>query len=361
MSVRVAHAIVSDCLRIRPDDVVTVNTWAHTIELSDAILEECYRIGADAMAILDTDRSYYSQMETLSEENLKVTSKHCLGTAEYSTVNIFIGGPANPLRMRKIPPGKFAALFEGEKGHEDKSREKKIRSAFLEQGMVTPERARTYGFNFQRWKRMTDSATAIRYDDMSILGRRVTSNLERAREVRVRSRIGTDLRFSILGRQAQINDGIIDDDDIRRGALFTALPTGSVTVSVVEDSASGKISFDLPIPQVGRLIHGLQWIFENGHVTSYNAEKNVDAFGAIFEKAHGDKDKIASLTIGLNPRVRTGFLNDSLAKGTVSIGIGSSLSIGGKNNSDYGFRGTLSQATVELDGRTIVENGRIVV
>jgi leucyl aminopeptidase (aminopeptidase T) len=208
---------------------------------------------------------------------------------------------------------------------------------------------------------MTDSATAIRYDDMSILGRRVTSNLERAREVRVRSRIGTDLRFSILGRQAQINDGIIDDDDIRRGALFTTLPTGSVTVSVIEDSASGKISFDLPIPQVGKLIHGLQWIFENGHVTSYNAEKNLDAFGAVFEKGHGDKDKIASLTIGLNPRVRTGFLNDSLAKGTVSIGIGSSLSIGGKNNSDYGFQGTLSQATVELDGRTIVENGKIVV
>jgi len=361
MSVRVAHAVVSDCLRIRSDDVVTVNTWAHTIELSDAILEECYRIGADAMAIVDSDRSYYSQLETLSEENLKVTSKHCLGTAEYTTVNIFIGGPANPLRMRKIPPEKFAALFEGEKGHEDKIRERKIRSAYLVQGMVTPERARTYGFNFQRWKRMTDSATATRYDDMSILGRRVTSNLERAREVRVRSRIGTDLKFSILGRQTQINDGIIDDDDIRRGALFTTLPTGSVTVSVVEDSASGKVSFDLPIPQVGKLIHGLQWVFENGRVTSYNADKNVDAFKPIFEKGHGDKDKIASLTIGLNPRVRTGFLNDSLAKGAVSIGIGSSLSIGGKNDSDYGFQGTLSQATVELDGRTIVENGRIVV
>ena len=361
MSARVAHAIVSDCLRIKPDDVVTVNTWAHTIELSDAILEECYRIGADAIAILDTDRSYYSQLETLSEENLKVTSKHCLGTAEYSTVNIFIGGPANPLRMRKIPPEKFAALFEGEKAHEDKSREKKIRSAYLAQGLVTLERARAYGINFQRWKRMTDSATAIRYDDMSILGRRVTSNLERAREVRIRSRIGTDLKFSILGRQAQINDGIIDDDDIRRGALFTTLPTGSVTVSIIEDSASGKISFDLPIQQVGKVIHGLQWVFENGHVTTFNAEKNLDAFKPIFERGHGDKDKISSLTIGLNPRVRTGFLNDNLSKGAVTIAIGSNLSVGGKNDSDYGFQGTLSQATVELDGRTLVENGRIVV
>jgi leucyl aminopeptidase (aminopeptidase T) len=153
----------------------------------------------------------------------------------------------------------------------------------------------------------------------------------------------------------------MDDDDIRRGALFTTLPTGSVTVSVVEGSASGKVSFDLPIPQVGKLIHGLQWIFENGRVTTVNAEKNLDAFKPIFERGHGDKDKIASLTIGLNPRVRTGFLNDSLAKGAVSIGIGSNLDIGGKNDSDYGFQGTLSQATVELDGRTIVENGRIVV
>ena len=121
MSVRVAHAIVSDCLRIRPDDVVTVNTWRHTIDLSDAILEECYKIGADAVTILDTDRSYYSQLETLSEENLKTASKHCLGMAEYTTVNVFIGGPANPIRMRKVPPERFAALFEGEKAHMDKS------------------------------------------------------------------------------------------------------------------------------------------------------------------------------------------------------------------------------------------------
>jgi len=361
MSARVAHAIVNDCLRIRPDDVVTVNTWLHTIELSDAILEECYRVGADAIAILDTDRAYYSQMEILPEDNLKVTSKHCLGMAEYTTVNIFIGGPANPIRMRKIPPEKFAALFEGEKAHSDKSREKKIRAAYLAHGMVTPERARTYGFNFQRWKRMTDSATAVRYDDMSILGRRVTSNLERAREVRIRSRFGTDLRLSILGRQAQINDGIVDDDDLRRGAFFTMLPTGSVTVSVVEDSASGKVTFDVPVPQVGKLVHGLQWVFENGRVTAFNAEKNLDAIKPIFDRAHGDRDRIASLTIGLNPRVRTGFVTDSLAKGAVSIGIGSNLDIGGKNDSDYGFQGTLSQATVELDGRTIVENGRIVV
>ena len=208
---------------------------------------------------------------------------------------------------------------------------------------------------------MIDSATAVRYDDMSILGRRVALNLERAREVRVRSRIGTDLKFSILGRQTQINDGIIDDDDLRRGLFLTSLPTGSVTVSIVEDSATGKVSFDLPIPQVGKLVHGLQWVFENGRVTVFNAEKNVEALKPIFDRAHGDKDKIASLTIGLNPRVRAGLMMDSFAKGTVTIGIGSNLDIGGKNDSDYGFEGTLSQATVELDGKTIVENGRIVV
>ncbi len=361
MSVRVAHAIVSECLRIRPDDVVTVNTWPHTIELSDTILDECFRIGADAMAILETDRSYYSQLELLSEENLKVTSKHCLGLAEYTTVNIFIGGPANPLRMRKVPPEKFAASFEGEKAHFDKSREKKIRGAYLAHGAVTPERARTYGFNFQRWKRMIDSATAVRYDDMSILGRRVASNLERAREVRVRSRIGTDLKFSILGRQTQINDGVIDDDDLKRGLFFTTLPTGSVAVSVVEDSASGKVTFDLPVPQVGKLVHGLQWVFENGRVTAFNAQKNLDAVKPIFDRGHGAKDKIGSLTIGLNPRIRTGFLTDGFAKGAVTIGIGSNVDLGGKNDSDYAFQGTLSQATIELDGRTIVENGRIVV
>jgi leucyl aminopeptidase (aminopeptidase T) len=139
------------------------------------------------------------------------------------------------------------------------------------------------------------------------------------------------------------------------------LPTGSVTVSVVEDSALGKVTFDLPVPHLGKLVHGLQWVFENGRVVAFNAEKNLDAVKPVFDRAHGDKDKIASLTIGLNPRAKTGFISDSLAKGAVTIGIGSNLDIGGKNDSDYGFEATLSQATIELDGRTVVENGKITV
>lgn len=358
---KIAESIVKDCLRISGKDVVVVSTFPHTIDLANAIAMECYKTGADVLMTLDTDEVHYGHLKVLPIENLKTTSKHCLGLAEYSTVEIWLGGPENPLPMRKIPREKYSALFEGEKAHFDKNLAKAVKTAFVATGLVTAQRAKTYGFSYQAWKKMMNAAIAVKYTDISKLGRKLATELEKTATVHITSKEGTDLSFQLDGRPSHMCDGIIDDEDFRKGTYHTNLPAGAIFVLPVETSAEGRVVFDAPIPQLGKKIEGLEWAFSGGRVTDFKARKNVELARDFWDRAHGDKDIIGSLSLGLNPRAKIGFLVNYIVLGAVSVGIGDNRDIGGKNNSDYGFSGTMTKATVVVDGKTIVKDGKYQV
>ena len=74
----------------------------------------------------------------------------------------------------------------------------------------------------------------------------------------------------------------------------------------------------------------------------------------------GDKDRIGYFEIGFNPRAETDYTVNDIAYGAVSIGIGGNESLGGKNKSSFSYAGTLTGATVEADGRTVLRKGKIV-
>jgi hypothetical protein len=88
---------------------------------------------------------------------------------------------------------------------------------------------------------------------------------------------------------------------------------------------------------------------------------NADFLKVNYEKATGEKNRIAVIGVGANPKARTGFLQDSLASGVVTVGIGGNDDIGGSNKTDFYFAGVLTKATLTVDGNIIVQNGKLVV
>jgi hypothetical protein len=89
--------------------------------------------------------------------------------------------------------------------------------------------------------------------------------------------------------------------------------------------------------------------------------KNIEGLKARWEKAKGDKDQVGLLMIGLNPKARTGFLYNQIALGTVTIGVGDNRELGGKLESNFGFHCTVTEPTVELDGRPIIRHGKFAL
>lgn len=361
-----AKSIVKESLRPKPDEIVLISTYPHTIELAEQTALECQKAGADPALWLETDGLFYGNFKNYSAEDLHRVSGHCLGLLDYVNSYIWFPGPRNPAPMATIPREKFAAMFEGEKAHTDKYLEKKPKNVQVDLGQVTRDRAKTYGFNYSKWKAMVEAAITVNYKRMESLGRLVAGLVSNPVNVRIWADNGTDLKFRLAGsdRRPAIHDGVISDEDLAVGTASsrnTSLPSGEVEIAPVEDSANGTFVTDVAFPQRGKLIDGLAWTFRNGHVTDFTAKRNLPFAQTNWAEATGSKDMFGAIGFGLNPKAQAGFLQNFIVSGTVTVHIGDNRELGGQNDSSYSFPGFLAHGTVEIGGKTVIQDGAWII
>ncbi len=358
----IAKRVVHSSLKVHEDDMVLIETWQHTIDLASDIALECYRTGAKPMMTLMTDRLWWNALEQIPDQYLRKTPRHILNAADSITVWIGLGGPQDPTRFRDVPASRLEQFFEGEKPVLDKTFEKRVRTAEVLLGHITPQRARAYGFDYAHWLSTTEDAIKVDYAKMTELGKKIAPRLERGSRVHLTSRTGTDLKFEITKRTVHIQDGIVDQEDVERGLVSTQLPSGKVEVAPLEDSAHGTVVFDAPRALKGRMVRDLRLSFEKGKIVQYSAKKFEEVFREVFEATKGDRENIAQLAIGLNPRVELmGYTTDELALGTATVGVGANRGIGGKNDSSFSFSGTIAKPTLEIDGHMVMVDGRTII
>lgn len=356
-----AENAVKNCLRIRPDDNVTILCYPHTMSLAEDLAIECFKVGADAVLNLYTDRYYSGYMKYLSAESLRQPSVFCRGFSTMSTAQFNVGAPEDPAVFRKMSPEKMAADQEGETEAHLPSRERKVRLLFLAIGQVTKPRAKAYGLNFAAWSRMVQAASAVPSSTLTATGQRLAGVLGTADEVHVTAPGGTDVTFSIRGRAPMIYDGIVDEEDVAAGVVEASIPSGNVSVFPLETSADGVVVFDVPQAWAGRSIRRMRWEFREGRLKKFEGDPAALKLRKQYEISTGDKDRIASLTIGTNPKATLGFLQNSIVRGAVSIGVGGNEFLGGPNKSSFGFESTIRAATVEADGKPIVREGKLLL
>jgi aminopeptidase len=361
-SQNLAKSIVKGSLRPKPDEVVLISTYPHTIELAEQAALECQKAGADPAIWLDTDGVFYGQFKNYSIEKLRRVSAHCVGLLDYVNSYIWLNGPRDPAPMRTVPRERFAAMFEGEKAHTDKAFEKVPKNVSVAIGGVTRERAKAYGFNYAKWKAMVEAATVVKSEHLESFGELVAGLISRPVDVRVTADNGTKLKFRLAGaeRKPYVHDGVISDEDLAVGTYTSRsvqLPAGEVGIAPIEDSANGTFVADVSVPQRGRLVEGLAWTFRNGKVTDFTAKRNVQFAQTNWDEATGAKDMFAGVAFGLNPKALPGFIQNSIVSGTVSLGIGDNRDVGGANDSSYGFAAPLAHGTVEIGGKTVIQDG----
>jgi len=193
-------------------------------------------------------------------------------------------------------------------------------------------------------------ACLVDWDEVSVRMRRVADRLTAGREIRIVAD-GTDVRLSIDGRLARIDDG------------RTNLPGGEVFLCPLEDSAEGVVAFDRPNLVGGRDIRGIRLRFESGRVVEASAETGEEMLHKGLETDDGAR-RIGELGFGCNPgidRYLGLILFDEKADGTVHLALGQGFSdLGGRNESSVHWdlvtdlrRG----GRVELDGELVQESG----
>ena len=350
-------SVVKTCLHIGKDDRVAIFAWRHTLDMAEAFAIESKKTGAQVHTEFTTDEMFYGHLFNLPLDQIKAPDPFALALLDVSTANIFTSGPENPDRLKQVPPEKWNAMSKADKPFYDRILEKKIRSAQITLGYVTPYRAKTYGFNYDEWKENVNAALDVKYEDMRRFGEKIRDAFERAQEVHITTPKGTDLTFSLEDRPIHIYDGVIDDQDVEKGAIFTTLPSGTVHLAPIEPSANGLVLADVPEPQLGILPQGMKWVFKDGKVVSFEGGNNIEVVKKQWEKASGDKDRIGWLALGINPKAKIGFAHNTIVLGTATVGIGDNRELGGKNESNYGTHLTVLKPTIELDGKPVIKRG----
>lgn len=362
MASTIAQNVVKQTLRIKEEDVVHITASKHMLNLAEEMAIECRKAGAETTTVYWSEPVWYWSLENVPLDWLRGASKTDLALLDVATAVINMAGAADPKPMAKIPAERWAANAEGADVWYRKAIERKVRSATLAIGVVTPQRARAYGFNYSAWKRNMESALKADYSKIAGTGRKLRGMLDgSSHEVHITSKAGTDLKFRLASRKSWMDDGIVDEEDLSAGTFDTTLPAGFINIAPDESSANGTVVFDLPIPSRGKLIKGLSWTFENGQIKKFTASKNGDMVIPVWEQSTGDKSQFGVFGIGFNSGAKTGFLGDQIASGAVTIGIGENKIFGGRNVSTFGFQGTLKKSTVVIDGQTVVADGKLAI
>jgi leucyl aminopeptidase (aminopeptidase T) len=362
MKETLAQLAVNKCLRIRPEDNVAVFFNPHFTKLAEDIAVECFRNGADVLLNAWTDRYHLAELTYLSVESLRQPSVWCRQLSLNATAEFFLGGVYDPSIFKKMSPEKLAANDEGESAsHEPYSTKRKVRTLGIGVGLVTRPRAKTYRFSFRSWERMMVAASNVNLDEIAKKASEIVEKIGSAERIRLTAPAGTDLEFSVEDRKLRVNDGIVDEKDIASGALNASIPAGAVETTIVEDSANGRLVLDVPAPWAGRTIHRVEWTFQDGRIIAFEGDKNALELRRQWEAASGDKNRISMLTIGLNTKAKFGYTINELVEGGVAVGIGGNEDLGGKNRRGFYYSGSVSKASLIVDGKTLVNRGKLAI
>ncbi len=354
-----AKNVIRKSLQIKPKENVIVETWNHGFDAAKEFVYQLRAVGARPMFLFEDEETHWRSVDTLPPPKLGQVSKSEWSALAAADAYIFLPGPADIARYR-ANMAKMGAATAYNSDWYSRGRKAGVRGARVLLGYVSPERAQAYGFEYGPWRSMILEAGSTDFGAISRKGHRLADLLSKTGEVHVTAPNGTDLTFDLKDRAAVCDDGVVDSADLKKGNFMTGVPGGQSYVAPDEGSAEGVVVADLPTPYLGTMTRGIRLDFKDGRAT-WSSESGGEAIRASFEKATGAKDRFAAFGIGLNPAMKYGFLQDDLVAGGVEISIGDNSEFGGKNHSSFSFAGRLSQATVRVGRKTLVDGGRLTV
>ncbi len=214
--------------------------------------------------------------------------------------------------------------------------------------------------------RIYREALDIDYAALSARQDRIIAAMK-GREVRITTPLGTDLRMQVpLDAWFHKNDGRLDRDKAARSRSVRdremELPAGALRFIPDVTSVDGIL-----VAPSWRQGHNVRFEFRDGLITAVGAEENEAAVLEAWSRETGDKDRLAEIVIGTNPRLPNQGPDEIIppyfgyGAGVVRIALGENWESGGSNRSSLEAWFWFTDATVSAGTTPIVERGALVI
>ena len=363
-----ASRIVKTSANIKPGDVVVVSGGKHNIALMEALAIAVAKQGGLVTMFLDSDKYERALYTEVPEQYLEQPPTFFAEWVKH--MNVFIGLPGvedSKAVFGDVPQERFAKANKAGQVITDVLNASGVR--LVNVGYPTQSDAAVNQLDFATYQKAFWDAVGADYQKISEDGNKLKRMLEGAKTVRVTSPSGTDFTFSVGDRPIFVDDGIVTDEKAKSKYFFTrmaSLPGGTVYFAPVETSANGKVVVPRDRCQYKPLT-GESFTFHQGHLENFKAESGGQCFAESMAPYSGPKDMFGFFQIGLNPEAKVienpGDYRPAQAAGLVYIAVGDDQLLGGSNKVQGGgsFGFPIVNATVTIDGKTVVQNGKLTL
>jgi leucyl aminopeptidase (aminopeptidase T) len=306
-----AETIVRRCLGVRPGEDVLVITDPAPSAIAESLREEARRVGAEAVLAVMDERT------TDGAEPPRSVA------AALGACDVFMAPTSRSLSHTTA---------------RTKATEAGVRGATMP-GADAEMLARVMAVDFER---------------MAARSRAVADLLEEGKTAHITCPRGSDARLDLTGRRA-----IADDGDLRAPGSFGNLPCGEGFVAPV--TGEGRIVVASLAP-LGISDEPATLEIRGGHIVEAQGGLGLEYLERL--RRHGnDGTNLAELGVGTNDRARLSgkVLEDEKILGTVHVAFGASAGIGGTVSVPIHLDAVTLDASLEVDGNTVLEEGRFVL
>lgn len=361
----VAEKVVNRSAGVKEGDVVLVFGSDEDLPLLEDIAVEVRKVGASPLITVSSNafsRRTYDEIPAkydtqVPEANLKL--------AQF--VDVVIGTESfEPGRLKGVPPERMAARGKADAAVGELMRKRGVRTVMLGNGLYpSEEQAEQYGIPRDELAEAMYSGIDADYGAIQAAGDQVKKILSSGKEMRITQANGTDLRLRIDGRPVTINDGVISPQERKPGSAETSvwLPAGEAYLVPVAGTAEGTFVSD-KIFFLGQPVEGLKLEFKGGKLTSMTAASGLEPVKAAYDAAGAGKDMLSVVDIGLNSSLKVPADNPIQVwskAGRVTVVIGGNTWAGGSNQVNFGLSPASAGATVTVDGKPLVQDGKLQV
>ena len=363
---QLAGQVVQRGLRVHKGDVVMIAGGTHTIPTMEALALETAKLGGLHSMLLSSERVLRSELTEIPEEHLVQPTTYFADWLKSTTVYIGLPGQSDPKAVfADVPESRLAKWNARGAAIYEMLNNSSLRGTYID--YPSPGAAAAVGMETEAFTRMQLAAIGADPDAMARSGQALDDALRNAKAVRITSRAGTDLRLELAGRP-----GIVDAGKLAPGAeqekLFAKrwfiLPGGNFSVAPRETSATGVIVAPKDQCKFKPLL-GARYEFTGGTLTRVTAEEGEACIQEQLGAYGAGMKRIGSIAVGLNPELRVvedgGNYRPYNAAGLVTVVLGDNTLFGGSNKVDgaVAIGLPLTNATVEVDGRVIVKDGKL--
>ncbi len=360
-----ARCVLRNALRVGRGDNVLIETWSATLPWAVSLTVEARALGARPLLSLKDEAAFWQSLTESPASQIGRVGDHEWAALKASDAYVYLYGPMDAAREEALPP---AACRRAESNNHELMRliqKYGVRTVRWDLGRTSELWAGRYGVDLARWRSELVDATMVDPSRLRGDGARLGERLLRGREVVISHPNGTHLTLRLDRRRPRVDDGVIDDEDVKAGNVIMILPTGVTSVTVSETQGEGTFVSNSTGVLYGReeekpLPPG-RWTLRNGTLTGFEAGAGGRHLRRDLAQMGNPRVRVGQLSVGLNPRISTIPLLFDQERGTITLEIGRNAQFGGRSRSPRLLAYMpLRGGSLEIDGQSVVDQGRLV-